>query len=68
MAAAFPIYSYTIFLLMIYKLMLSKGGSAMTQCERQVLQLIETDPMISQQEIADRLGITQSSAAAYCKL
>ena len=40
--------------------MLNKGGSAMTQRERQVLQLIEADPMISQQDIADRLGITRS--------
>ncbi len=35
----------------------------MTQRERQILQLIEADPMISQQQIADRLGITRSSAA-----
>ena len=37
----------------------------MTQRERQVLQLIEADPMISQQEIADKLGITRSSAAVH---
>lgn len=37
----------------------------MTQRERQILQLIETDPMISQQGIADRLGITRSSAAVH---
>ena len=37
----------------------------MTQRERQILQLIETDPMISQQEIADKLGITRSSAAVH---
>lgn len=37
----------------------------MTQRERQVLQLIETNPMISQQEIADKLGITRSSAAVH---
>lgn len=37
----------------------------MTQRERQVLQLIETDPMISQQGIADKLGITRSSAAVH---
>lgn len=37
----------------------------MTQRERQVLQLIESDPMISQQGIADRLGITRSSAAVH---
>ena len=37
----------------------------MTQRERQILQLIEEDPMISQQEIADRLGITRSSVAVH---
>lgn len=37
----------------------------MTQRERQILQLIEADPMISQQEIADSLGITRSSAAVH---
>ena len=37
----------------------------MTSRERQILQLIESDPMISQQEIADRLGITRSSAAVH---
>ena len=37
----------------------------MTQRERQVLQLIEANPMISQQELADKLGITRSSAAVH---
>ena len=37
----------------------------MTQRERQVLQLIEANPMISQQQIADKLGITRSSAAVH---
>lgn len=37
----------------------------MTQRERQVLQLIEKNPMISQQEIADALGITRSSVAVH---
>ena len=37
----------------------------MTQRERQILQLIESDPMISQQGIADKLGITRSSAAVH---
>ena len=37
----------------------------MTQRERQILQLIEADPMISQQGIADRLGITRSSTAVH---
>ena len=37
----------------------------MTQRERQVLQLIERDPMISQQALADALGITRSSVAVH---
>ncbi len=37
----------------------------MTQRERQVLQLIESDPLISQQDIAARLGITRSSVAVH---
>ena len=37
----------------------------MTQRERQILQLIEADPMISQQELADKLGITRSSVAVH---
>ena len=37
----------------------------MTQRERQILQLIEADPMISQQAIADKLGITRSSVAVH---
>ena len=37
----------------------------MTQRERQILQLIEANPMISQQEIADSLGITRSSVAVH---
>ena len=37
----------------------------MTQRERQILQLIESDPMISQQELADRLDITRSSVAVH---
>ena len=37
----------------------------MTQRERQILQLIEADPMISQQELADTLGITRSSVAVH---
>ena len=37
----------------------------MTQRERQILQLIEADPMISQQAIADALGITRSSVAVH---
>ena len=37
----------------------------MTQRERQVLQLIEADPMISQQELAEKLQITRSSVAVH---
>ncbi len=37
----------------------------MTQREQQILQLIESNPMISQQELADTLGITRSSAAVH---
>lgn len=37
----------------------------MTQRQQQILQLIEADPMISQQQIADTLGITRSSVAVH---
>lgn len=37
----------------------------MTQRERQILQWIESNPMTSQQEIADGLGITRSSVAVH---
>ena len=37
----------------------------MTQREREILQLIESDPMIAQQEIADKLGIARSSVAVH---
>lgn len=37
----------------------------MTQREKQVLQYVAENPMISQQELADRLGITRSSAAVH---
>ena len=37
----------------------------MTQRERQILQLIESTPMISQQELAEELGITRSSVAVH---
>lgn len=37
----------------------------MTQRERQILQLIEANPMVSQQELADILGITRSSVAVH---
>jgi len=36
-----------------------------TQREQQILQMIEADPMISQQQIADAFGITRSSAAVH---
>ena len=37
----------------------------MTQREQQVLKLIQADAMISQQAIADKLGITRSSVAVH---
>lgn len=37
----------------------------MTQRERQLLQLIEANPMVQQQEIADKLGIARSSVAVH---
>lgn len=37
----------------------------MTKRERQILNWIEADPMISQQELADRAGITRSSVAVH---
>lgn len=37
----------------------------MTQRERQILQLIESNPTISQQELAEELGITRSSVAVH---
>ena len=37
----------------------------MTQREAQILQWIRENPMISQQELADKAGITRSSAAVH---
>ena len=37
----------------------------MTQREQEILRLIEADPMISQQDLADALGITRSSVAVH---
>lgn len=37
----------------------------MTQRERQILRCIEAEPMISQQALADKLGITRSSVAVH---
>lgn len=37
----------------------------MTQRERQILRWIEEDPMISQQELADKAGITRSSVGVH---
>jgi len=37
----------------------------MTQREREILKRIESDPMISQQALADCLGITRSSVAVH---
>ena len=37
----------------------------MTQREEEILRLIQTDPMIQQQDIANKLGITRSSVAVH---
>ena len=37
----------------------------MTQRERQILRWIEENPMISQQELAEKAGITRSSIAVH---
>ncbi len=37
----------------------------MTQRERQILQWIEADPMISQEHLAEKAGITRSSVAVH---
>ena len=37
----------------------------MTQRERQLLEWIRENPMISQQELADKAGITRSSVAVH---
>ena len=37
----------------------------MTQRERQLLEWIRENPLISQQELADKAGITRSSAAVH---
>ena len=37
----------------------------MTKRERQILEWIREDPAISQQELADKAGITRSSAAVH---
>ena len=37
----------------------------MTQRERQILRMIEQDPMISQETLAEELGITRSSVAVH---
>lgn len=73
--AAFSVKTQQNFLDILYAALYDKhrldififayGCDAMTQRERQILQCIESDPMISQQELADRLGITRSSAAVH---
>lgn len=37
----------------------------MTQRERQILQWIEENPMISQEELAQKAGISRSSIAVH---
>ena len=39
----------------------------MTQRERQIIQLIEANPMISQQELADKLGVSRQTINAIEK-
>lgn len=56
--------AYNISKCLIYKLYFREAFSV-TQRERQILQLIEANPMIQQQEIADKLGITRSSVAVH---
>ena len=36
----------------------------MTEREQEILALLRQDPMIAQQELADKAGITRSSAAS----
>jgi len=57
-------HAYNISKCLIYKLYFREAFSV-TQRERQILQLIEANPMIQQQEIADKLGITRSSVAVH---
>ena len=40
----------------------------MTQRERQILRWIEENPLISQQELADKAGIARSSVAVHMTL
>ena len=37
----------------------------MTEREQEILQLLREDPMIAQQELADRLGISRSALASH---
>lgn len=37
----------------------------MTNREKEILELLRRDPLISQQELAEKLGITRSSAAVH---
>ena len=39
----------------------------MTNRERQLLQLIEQNPMIKQKDLAEKLGITRSSVAVHIR-
>ena len=41
------------------------GEKKMTERERQILGWIRENPMISQQELADKAGIARSSAAVH---
>ena len=37
----------------------------MTEREQEILALLRQDPMIAQQELADRLGISRSALASH---
>ncbi len=43
----------------------NSGGEQMTQRERQILRWIEEDPMISQERLAEKAGITRSSVGVH---
>ena len=51
--------------LLLYKQTFMKGLRYMTLRERQILNWIEENPMISQDELARKAGITRSSVAVH---
>lgn len=44
---------------------INQGDKIMTDREKEILDVIKENPMISQQELADRLSITRSSVAVH---